>query len=270
MCVLFWGAHKSLAPRACTLLGVLGKQRSASSPSRLYCSSPFVSALNFATSPNSGVKFLGGFLRSEKTIFRFIFSGCATFSWFFFLLLRARAPSIGLEDNCRLPEKSMDTGLEHPEKKRTRTGTSGGRKPWTDRKIRGGNGPGLERPGLHKEEAAAVARNGKENMNKSNERWRGDTKRKSGQEGGEGDDRQGKKENDGGSGAKDWKTGAQPSLLDWKARRHAKAGGQAQGLRAGTSRARKKSEVNVKWTQVGAKRTRRRRQEKAGGQTKRT
>ena len=36
-------------------------------------------------------KIFVGFLRSEKTIFRFIFSGCASFSWFFiFLLLRAR------------------------------------------------------------------------------------------------------------------------------------------------------------------------------------
>ena len=50
-----------------------------------------MSVLNFATSPNSGVKFLGGFLRSEKTIFRFIFSGGASFSWhFIFRLLRSR------------------------------------------------------------------------------------------------------------------------------------------------------------------------------------
>ena len=63
---------------------VWGKQRSAPSPSRLYCSSFLVSVLNFATSPNSGVKLLGGFLRSEKTIFRFISSGGASFSWFFF------------------------------------------------------------------------------------------------------------------------------------------------------------------------------------------
>ena len=74
---------------------VWGKQRSASSPSRLYCSSFLVSVLNFATSPNSGVKLLGGFLRSEKTIFRFISSGGASFSWFFiFLLLRSRDPAI--------------------------------------------------------------------------------------------------------------------------------------------------------------------------------
>ena len=67
-----------------------GKQRSTSSPLRLCCSSFSVSVPNFATSPNSGGKFFGGFLRSEKSILRFIFSGCASFSSFFFLLLRSR------------------------------------------------------------------------------------------------------------------------------------------------------------------------------------
>ena len=84
VCVLFWGAHKSLAPRACTLLGGLEQAMLSFFTSQLYCSSVFVSVLNFATSPNSGVKLLGGFLRSEKTIFRFVFSGCASFCWFFF------------------------------------------------------------------------------------------------------------------------------------------------------------------------------------------
>ena len=96
----------------------------------------------------------------------------------------------------------METGQERPEKKRTRTGISGGRRSRTGRKIRGRSGPGLERPGLQKEEAAA-ARHGKENMNKSDEGWRGDMRSKSRQEGGEGTDRQGEKENEGGSGAKD-------------------------------------------------------------------
>ena len=91
VCVLFPGAHKSLAasthfPR---WFGASNAQllRRRDSIVLLF----FVSVLNFATSPNSGVKFLGGFLRSERTIFRFIFSGCASFSWFFiFLLLRSR------------------------------------------------------------------------------------------------------------------------------------------------------------------------------------
>ena len=101
-----------------------------------------------------------------------------------------------------------------------------------------------------------MARNGKEHMNKSDEWWTGDTKSKSRQQGGEGADRQGEKENQGGSGAKDWETGAQLSLLDWNPRRHAEASGQAQEAPAGASGARGRSEVSVKWTQVGAKRTR--------------
>ena len=88
----------------------------------------------------------------------------------------------------------------------------------TGRKIRGRSGPGLERPGLQKEEAAA-ARYGKESMNRSDEGWRGDMRCKSCQEGGEGTDRQGKKANEGG-GAKDWKTGAQLGLRGRNARRH--------------------------------------------------
>ena len=68
-----------------------GKQRSTSSPLRLCCSAVSVCVLNFATSPNSGVKCFWGFLRSEKSILRFIFSGCASFSRFlYFLLLRSR------------------------------------------------------------------------------------------------------------------------------------------------------------------------------------
>ena len=50
-----------------------------------------VSVLQFSTSPNSGVKVCGGFLRSEKTIFPFIFAGFASFSWFFISLCCDRA-----------------------------------------------------------------------------------------------------------------------------------------------------------------------------------
>ena len=75
------------------------------------------------------------------------------------------------------------------------------------------------------------------------------------QEGGEGTDRQGEKENEGGSGAKDWKTGAQLSLRDRNTRRHEAESGQAQGARAGATGARERSEVRDKWTQMGAKRT---------------
>ena len=60
-----------------------GRQRSTSSPSRLCCASFSVSVLNFATSPNSGVKFFWGFLSSGKSILRFIFSGYVFFLVFF-------------------------------------------------------------------------------------------------------------------------------------------------------------------------------------------
>ena len=69
---------------------------------------------------------------------------------------------------------------------RTRTGTSGEETPpdWNirgaearDLNIPGRSGPGLELPGLHKEEEAAAARNGKGNMNKSQERSRERTRR---------------------------------------------------------------------------------------------
>ena len=46
--------------------------------------------LIFPTSPNSGVELLGGFLRSEKTTFQFIFVGCASLSLFFFSAAMAR------------------------------------------------------------------------------------------------------------------------------------------------------------------------------------
>ena len=50
-----------------------------------------VSVLPFSTSPNSGVKICGGFLRSENTILQFIFAGSASFSPFLIVsLLRSR------------------------------------------------------------------------------------------------------------------------------------------------------------------------------------
>ena len=87
MCGLFWGAHKSLAPRARTLLGGLGQATLSFFAVATLLFFFSVSVLNFATSPNSGVKFLGGFLRSEKTIFL----GGASFFWYLtFRLLRSR------------------------------------------------------------------------------------------------------------------------------------------------------------------------------------
>ena len=84
-------------------------------------------------------------------------------------------------------DNGTEPGLEHPGKKGTRIGTSGAEA--LDGNIRGRSGPGLERPGLHQGEEATAARKGKENMNKSNEQRREDTKKKSCDEGGEGEER---------------------------------------------------------------------------------
>ena len=67
-------------------------------------------------------------------------------------------------------------GLEHP---------GGEALHWY---IRGRSGPGLERAGRHKEEEAAAATEGRENMKKSNERMREDTKNMNRDERGEGDE----------------------------------------------------------------------------------
>ena len=80
-----WRGHKSLAPRTRTLLDVLGQATlNFVAVATLLFFFFSVSVLNFATSPNSGVKIFWGFLRSEQSILRFIFSGCASFSWFLF------------------------------------------------------------------------------------------------------------------------------------------------------------------------------------------
>ena len=68
-----------------------------------------VSVLPFSTSPNSGAKFCGGFLRSENTILPFSSAGCASVSWFFhFSLLRSRTTcSKKRETEKRPPPKSQ-------------------------------------------------------------------------------------------------------------------------------------------------------------------
>ena len=65
VCVLFWGAHKSLAPRARTLLGVLGQATlsffAVATLLFFFLFFFFLSVLNLATSAKSGVKSLWGF-----------------------------------------------------------------------------------------------------------------------------------------------------------------------------------------------------------------
>ena len=55
-----------------------------------------------------------------------------------------------------------------------------------DWNVRGRSGPGLERPGLQKQEEMATERSGEENMSKSKEQMRKDAKNKSQEAGGEG------------------------------------------------------------------------------------
>ena len=67
-------------------------------------------------------------------------------------------------------------GPEHP----------GGGGPGLD--VWGRSGPGLERPGLQKEEDTATERSGEENMNKGKEQMRKDTKNRSREAKGEGEE----------------------------------------------------------------------------------
>ena len=84
-------------------------------------------------------------------------------------------------------EKRTEPALEHPGKKRTRTGTSGAKA--LDWNIQGRRDSQLDCPGLHQEEEATATRKAKENMNKSKERRRENTKKKRRDEGGEGEER---------------------------------------------------------------------------------
>ena len=86
-----WSAHKSLAPRARTLLGGLGHATLSFFAVATLLFVFFCECPKFCDLAKQRRKILGGFLRSERTIFRFIFSGGASFSWFFiFFLLRSR------------------------------------------------------------------------------------------------------------------------------------------------------------------------------------
>ena len=147
----------------------------------------------------------------------------------------------------RQADKHTEPGLEHPGKKRTRTGTSGRHKPWTGTSREVAALDWL--PGQHKEEEAAAARKRTENMDKSDERKREDTKNMNRDEGGEGDEgaaqkestdsRQNKKEKDGRHGATDWnirgpeEATRQRIPLDWNIRGDASR--HTHGARTGTS-----------------------------------
>ena len=85
-----WSAHKSLAPRACTLLGVLGQATLifVSVATLLFFS--FCECPNFCDLAKQRRKGFWGVSAVGKIDFALFFSGCASFSWFFFLLLQSQ------------------------------------------------------------------------------------------------------------------------------------------------------------------------------------
>ena len=157
----------------------------------------------------------------------------------------------GKRTNARNPDWNIWGRSVPADNRATRTATSGGQKPWTGTSGEEASGPGLECPGLHKEEEAAAARKGKENMNKTKERMREDTKnmnRDEREEGGEGaaqkettDNQQIKKEKHGRHGATDGNNRGQEEPrqqrgpLDWNIQGDAEASGQAHGARTAIS-----------------------------------
>ena len=91
VCVSFWGAHKSLAPRARALLGVLGQAtRSYFAVATLlfffFCECP-----KFCDLAKQRHKIFGGVSEVGRDNFLlYVFWLCVFFLVFYFLLLRAR------------------------------------------------------------------------------------------------------------------------------------------------------------------------------------
>ena len=85
-----WSVHKSLAPRTRTLLGVLGQAtlNFVAVATLLFCC--LCECPKFCDLAKQRRKMFLGFLRSEKSILRFFFSGCVSFPRSLFLLLRSR------------------------------------------------------------------------------------------------------------------------------------------------------------------------------------
>ena len=91
MCGLFWGAHKSLAPRARTLLGGLGQATLSFFAAATLLFVSFGECPKFCDLAKQQRKIVGGVSEVGKDDFWFFFSGGASFSWYFiFLLLRSR------------------------------------------------------------------------------------------------------------------------------------------------------------------------------------
>ena len=127
MCVLFWGAHKSLAPRARTLLGVLGQATLSFFAVATLLFFFSVSVLDFATSPNSGVKLFGGVSGVGRDDFLLYFFWLCVFFLVFIFFCCVRASSWKMIKHRGLNEQTqhdsyslplMDTILQKQAQKR--------------------------------------------------------------------------------------------------------------------------------------------------------
>ena len=97
VCVLFWGARRSLAPRARTLLGGLGQATLSFFAVATLLFFFFCECPKFCDLAKQRRKIFGGVSEVRKDDFSLFFSGCASFSWLFiFLLLRARRFGFGV------------------------------------------------------------------------------------------------------------------------------------------------------------------------------
>ena len=91
MCGLFWGAHKSLAPRARTLLGGLGQATLSFLAVATLLSVFFCECPKFCDLAKQRRKTFGGVSEVGKDDFSVYFSlAVRRFLGFFFLLLRSR------------------------------------------------------------------------------------------------------------------------------------------------------------------------------------
>ena len=91
---LFWGAHKSLAPRARTLLGGLGQATLSSFAVATLLFVLFGECPKFCDLAKQRRKIVGGVSEVGKDDFSlYFFWRCVIFLVFFFLLLRSRDSS---------------------------------------------------------------------------------------------------------------------------------------------------------------------------------
>ena len=107
MCGLFWGAHKSLAPRARTLLGGLGQATLSFFAVATLLFVFFGECPKFCDLAKQRRKIVGGVSEVGKDDFSLYFCWrCVIFLVFFFLLLRSRDSQLNDQD------KTEPTGFQ--------------------------------------------------------------------------------------------------------------------------------------------------------------